>query len=208
MLGNKGGVGISLNYYNYSILLINCHLAAGQKHYKQRNKDFCRINTEMKFDSLNLNTTESLSDQYDICIWTGDFNYRVELPLSELYDLLLKNKLEYVLNHDQFYKQIESGSLDIDHFYEARINFFPTYKFIPGTDDYDTESKQPSWTDRILYKTKYEDQLSNIKYNWIKGVKFSDHKPVICEFVFNIKKQNFKPFEELPSSKSKACVIF
>ena len=38
-------------------------------------------------------------------------------------------------------------------FKEPEIKFFPTYKFNPGTNDYQLGSseKMPGWTDRIFY---------------------------------------------------------
>jgi phosphatidylinositol-bisphosphatase len=38
-------------------------------------------------------------------------------------------------------------------FVEEPIDFFPTYKYNPRSQDFDTSSKQrtPSWTDRVLY---------------------------------------------------------
>jgi hypothetical protein len=32
--------------------------------------------------------------------------------------------------------------------------------------------------------------LGVVKYNWIRNVRFSDHKPVVAEFIFNIPETN------------------
>ena len=49
--------------------------------------------------------------------------------------------------------------LAFNGFQEAAIHFPPTFKFDPGTNDYDSSSKQrvPSYTDRILYKVSMCD---------------------------------------------------
>ena len=44
-------------------------------------------------------------------------------------------------------------------FEEGPITFPPTFKYDPGTDHYDTSTKQrvPSYTDRILFKVRKVD---------------------------------------------------
>lgn len=214
MMGNKGAAAISFKYSGYNFLMISCHLAAGQKSNKQRNSDFNRINYSLKIGNVvgKQEDMTSISDKSDVCIWAGDFNYRINLNLEEVHDSLLTTPLEGNLNYDQFFQQIEQENVDFDHFNEARINFYPTYKFIPNTDDYDLGSKQPGWTDRIIFKTNRESQFSILRYSWIKSVKFSDHRPVCADFIFNVEKPNFesKPNIKLVDvdEKSKTCSIF
>jgi phosphatidylinositol-bisphosphatase len=82
---------------------------------------------------------------------------------------------------------------------EAAIDFMPTYKFDPYTDNYDTSEKlrTPSWTDRILYHTKRTKVRHNnekeleliqpIRYTCAKTIKFSDHRPVSGLYLVAIK---------------------
>ena len=98
---------------------------------------------------------KTLTDHFDIAIWSGDFNYRldtdktyIEFCLDDRSEFLLYNLLEY----DQMAKEINSGNLKINNFVESRIKFFPTYKFEVGTDNYliDDGERVPGWTDRIM----------------------------------------------------------
>jgi hypothetical protein len=52
MVGNKGAVAVAFNINFTSIIFINCHLAAGQNNSSKRNKDFERINSELRLDNL------------------------------------------------------------------------------------------------------------------------------------------------------------
>ena len=63
-----------------------------------------------------------------------------------------------------------------ESFNEAKITFPPTYKYDPGTSNYDTSEKNrvPSWTDRILYSGP---RISGREYNRL-ALDLSDHKPV------------------------------
>ena len=199
------------------MLFINCHLAAGQKHNKKRNIDFKRINTELDMNLDNktyMKLNETITDQFDFCVWLGDLNYRINLPCDNIYTLLVNKKIDNLLEHDQLFEEILNNRLEINSFYEQRINFFPTYKFQVNTDYYDIGSKQPGWTDRIIYKTKLDQQLTVIKYSWIKDIQSSDHKPVIAEFLFNVKleeiENNSKNIKNIigEDGKSKACIIY
>ena len=65
---------------------------------------------------------------------------------------------------------------------ESEISFFPTYKYIKKTNSYNLLKREPSWTDRILFKdNKF---IKSIIYDRI-NVHYSDHKPVFSLFEIN-----------------------
>lgn len=49
-----------------------------------------------------------------------------------------------------------------------------------GTDTFDSSAKRrvPSWTDRILFKSKTPDAISCVAYTAVTALKTSDHRPV------------------------------
>lgn len=69
---------------------------------------------------------------------------------------------------------------------EGPINFRPTYKYDPGTDNYDSSEKQraPAYCDRILWKGS---RITQLAYNSVMDIRQSDHKPVYAVFRVSIK---------------------
>ena len=65
----------------------------------------------------------------------------------------------------------------------AGIFIFVTYQLYyvhTGTDNYDTSPKYriPSYTDRILFRCKKKHAIVCQKYDAVKDIKCSDHKPL------------------------------
>lgn len=216
VVGNKGAIGICFKYKDYSLLILNCHLAAGQSKSGRRNADFHRINYELEFNGIPKPSKDSpITDKFDFCIWLGDFNYRINLPKDTVFSYLSKNRLDLLLDNDQMTLEISRNTLDINDFYESKINFLPTYKFVVSSDDYNLSDKPPGWTDRILYKTKKETELQFLvmNYNWIRDIRTSDHKPVIGEFIINMTeekfpKTNIKLTHTKENKESGVCIAF
>ena len=47
--GNKGGVGISFQFYETKICFVNCHFASGDGQTQRRNEDYQAIESRMSF---------------------------------------------------------------------------------------------------------------------------------------------------------------
>lgn len=173
MAGNKGAVGIRLDYANTPICFVTAHLAAGFANYEERNRDYLTIHHGLRFQR------NRGIDDHDAVMWFGDFNYRVGLGRDRALDLVRSRNLEALYENDQLNLQMVAG-LAFPYYSEARITFMPTYKFDVGRDDYDSSEKQriPAWTDRILRKGQ---QLRQTEYN-SAPLRFSDHRPVYAHF--------------------------
>lgn len=85
-----------------------------------------------------------------------------------------------VLALDQLGQQRKLGKV-FQGFHEAVIKFKPTYKYDPGTDNWDSSEKgrAPAWCDRVLWKG---DAITSIDYRSHPDLRISDHKPVSAIF--------------------------
>lgn len=98
-------------------------------------------------------------DEHDILIWMGDLNYRLSKDISDsdVFEMINQDRYFDLANYDQLSIEKDAGRCFQD-FNEGLKNFKPTYKFIPGTKEYDyhENGKQrcPAWCDRILWRTR------------------------------------------------------
>uniref|UniRef100_A0A0K0E459 IPPc domain-containing protein n=1 Tax=Strongyloides stercoralis TaxID=6248 RepID=A0A0K0E459_STRER len=185
-MGNKGGVGISMEINNSTVLFINSHLAAGNRETERRNQDFRDITRITFKDGKTLN-------DHDAVFWLGDLNYRLDTPLTqeEICYMCDTGRFKELLQYDQLNKAKEIGHVFYGYEEHKSIDFLPTYKFDVGTCRWDSSEKKrtPAWTDRILYWKKFDNvNVRQLKYHSCPNVVISDHKPVIAVFEMDIKK--------------------
>ncbi|TFK55545.1 DNase I-like protein [Heliocybe sulcata] len=173
MSGNKGAVGIRLDYHDTSFCFLTAHLAAGHSNTLERNADYRTIVNGLQF--LKGKTVKS----HDNAIWLADTNYRIDLDYETVRSLALSDNLDALLAADQL-KQVMDAKVAFTEFEEGPILFRPTYKYDVGTDNYDSSEKMriPAWTDRILYKGKQLDLTAYARAE----LRSSDHKPVYAVF--------------------------
>ena len=201
LLGNKGAVGIGFSLYNISFFIISCHLCSGFNNNLYRNYDF---------DHIKKNIHPYLY-RYDVIIWMGDFNYRINKTKEEIDDILRNKEDEIKLfEFDQMNYEIKHRNLKCYGFKEGNVDFMPTYKYSDDDQNIiicDSLDHIPSWTDRIIYRAndekfscideqeieidnnkenkKNDKKFKNFKlmyYNSMQNIVFSDHKPVFAYF--------------------------
>lgn len=189
--GNKGGVGIRLRLFSSSLCFVCSHFAAGQHQIAERNSDFKEIGKRM-FSSIG----KSLST-HDYVFWCGDFNYRIDLDIDVVKQLVTEENWDMLLNYDQLTLQKKEGHA-FSKYIEGTINFAPTYKYDINSDDYDTSEKSriPAWTDRVLFRKRHpttaeEKESGELNYGEIlfygrAELKTSDHRPVLGEYKIDI----------------------
>ena len=95
--------------------------------------------------------------QHDVVILLGDLNFRLgDKEFDNVVQLLHQKKhSDLIFNLDQLMREQVVGSRSPSHLYlfmKMQINFDPSYKYEPGTDNYHDGGKgrAPAWTDRVL----------------------------------------------------------
>ncbi|TCD69866.1 inositol polyphosphate 5-phosphatase [Steccherinum ochraceum] len=178
MSGNKGAVGIRLDYYDTSFCFLTAHLAAGHSNVEERNTDYRTIANGLHF--LRGKTIDS----HQNVVWLADTNYRIDLDGEHVRYLAQTDDFDALLAADQLKKAIDDKGA-FSEYTEGPLLFRPTYKYDLGTDNYDSSEKAriPAWTDRILYKGDALD-LSVYSRAELKG---SDHRPVFALFRANVR---------------------
>ncbi|KAG9101703.1 inositol polyphosphate 5-phosphatase [Ceratobasidium sp. 370] len=186
MSGNKGAVGIRLDYYDSSFCFITAHLAAGHSNVEERNNDYRTIANGLSF--LKGKTIGS----HENVIWLADTNYRVDGPNDEVRYLAVNDQLHVLLESDQLRIAMANQAAFVGY-EEAPVLFRPTYRYDLYSDEYDTSEKLriPAWTDRILFRGTGLDVASYFRAE----LKQSDHRPVYAIFhatarVIDIAKKN------------------
>ncbi|KAK9305873.1 hypothetical protein QLX08_003246 [Tetragonisca angustula] len=199
----KGAVAIALMLFGTSFLFVTAHLTAHQDKVKERVNDIKRIvrNLDLPKELPTRHKSKDVTQNFDCVFWCGDLNFRLAQPREEVIqwvtDTCFPQQLPINLHKDQLQTILNEGAV-LRGFEEAPITFPPTYKYDPGTQNFDSSSKQrtPAYTDRILFKGKghtrsyirrvsYENSNSHkdgviecLVYDSVPSICTSDHKPV------------------------------
>ncbi|KAG6916702.1 hypothetical protein DXG01_005651 [Tephrocybe rancida] len=141
MSGNKGAVGIRLEYHDTSFCFLTAHLAAGHSNVEERNADYRTIAHGLHFQR------GKTIPSHDNVIWLGDMNYRIDMENFTVRGLAERNELDALLAADQLKQVMDEGEA-FSGYLEGPILFRPTYRYDLGTDVYDTSEKLriPAWT--------------------------------------------------------------
>lgn len=188
--GNKGGIVIRLTFDDTSMCFVNCHLAAGQKHVVARNNDVFSILDQAGLPAASEGQTKnnvfvcggdgSMVLDHEICVLNGDLNYRINGARSQVIQSIKEGRLDVLLESDQLLVELKKNATHrLRSFTEGPIRFNPTYKYDPGTDNYDSSEKMrvPAWCDRIYYRGLGCSDIEAHAYQ-AHVCRVSDHRPV------------------------------
>ncbi|XP_029671904.1 inositol polyphosphate 5-phosphatase E isoform X2 [Formica exsecta] len=199
----KGAVAIALMIFGTSFLFVTAHLTAHQDKVKERVNDIKRIirNLDLPKELPTRHKSKDVTQNFDCVFWCGDLNFRLAQPREEVIQWITNTcfpqESPINLRKDQLRTILNEGAI-LRGFEEAPITFPPTYKYDPGTQNFDSSSKQrtPAYTDRILFKGKghtrgyirrvsHESASSHkdgaiecLVYDSVPSICTSDHKPV------------------------------
>lgn len=209
----KGAIAISFCLFGSSFLFVTSHLTAHQQKVKERVSDVKKIihSLDLPRNLTVKHRNKDVTQNFDSVFWCGDLNFRLSEPREKLMQWIettqfpLPEHLPHGLMHTDQLTTVLADGAAFKGFREAKITFPPTYKYDPGTQRFDTSSKQraPAYTDRILYKfkpmptttvhrrtssilgTKSSHPPSPVKclaYDSVQSIITSDHKPVWALF--------------------------
>eukprot|EP00924_Labyrinthula_sp_SR-Ha-C_P013433 maker-scaffold_5-snap-gene-2.38-mRNA-1 protein AED:0.04 eAED:0.04 QI:461/1/0.8/1/0.75/0.6/5/102/317 len=187
--GNKGGLSALFDFRlrgegsdTKSFCFVGVHLTAHPGTDKKKNKDL----------SMILNSTHSPLKEDAVFVF-GDLNYRIEgnnINFDDVNSYIHRDRSttnfdEMLKVNDRLTLQMERDEIKtLRDFKEGRIVFPPTYKFLPGTRDYNP-NRIPSWCDRVVYKVN-DDEINVDQKSYYSSEEYleSDHKPVAAFFTF------------------------
>ncbi|KAL5526765.1 hypothetical protein ACEPAF_8490 [Sanghuangporus sanghuang] len=132
-LGNKGGVGISINLDGTTLLFVNAHLAAHEDRTMTRVANFQKIKAELQVnDFLSQDDprvmSEDLTDKFDYTFLFGDLNFRLDITRLHADWLISRQAYDEALTFDQLLSLMKKGRA-FTGFNEAPIYFPPTFKY-------------------------------------------------------------------------------
>ncbi|KAH9945499.1 DNase I-like protein [Epithele typhae] len=132
-VGNKGGVGVSVNLDGSTFLFVNAHLAAHEGKVHNRLADLAKIKAELSVnDFLSPDDprfmAEDVTDRFDTTFIFGDLNFRLDITRLHADWLISRKEYEQALEFDQLRKVMAYGTA-FAGFNEAPINFPPTFKY-------------------------------------------------------------------------------
>ncbi|KAK3087489.1 hypothetical protein FSP39_006595 [Pinctada imbricata] len=199
MVKTKGAVAISFCFFGTSMLFVNSHFTSDDGRLKERINDFHKVSSTLKtpkflHSSSQNNNVNDVTSQFDCVFWVGDLNFRIEKGRHTVEDLVKAiveeqhPNFEDLLKGDELFNCISQEQV-FNGYQEGRINFKPTYKFDIDSDVYDTSSKLriPSYTDRVLFRSKKKNGIACLNYDAVMNLKVSDHRPVFGVFEALIK---------------------
>jgi inositol polyphosphate 5-phosphatase INPP5B/F len=130
---------------------------------------------------------------HDLVFWIGDLNYRIDesVSIDEVFAKVELKDWSYLRQFDQLNNERAKGNV-FPNFTEGELSFGPTYKFQPGTGEYDRRPEKkiraPAWCDRILWRENTSlDAVNQLVYSRAELFP-SDHLPVMALFLCNIRK--------------------
>lgn len=207
-LGNKGASSVRFNLGDVSLCFTNCHLIPHNENNERRVEELQEIFAKQAFEAYQCPSCFIMD--HDIVVLFGDLNFRLDgKSFNEVVDILESRKASSLIDLDQLrLEQIkgEDSPSKLFCFMEMPLDFYPSYKYEPGTDNYNDGGKgrAPAWCDRILWFT-HERRLPKITdpeprsiftpsyYGMHMQPRISDHKAVSAGMTVSVNISDYVP---------------
>jgi inositol polyphosphate 5-phosphatase INPP5B/F len=163
------------------------------------------VTRPLRGSALNLTRDLELLKNHELVFWLGDLNYRIDdsITTDEVFARIEKGDLASLRELDQLNIEVAKKTA-FQGFSEGTLNFEPTYKYQPGTDNYDRRPdkkiRAPAWCDRVLWRSTLDAAMYPIELKAYERSNLvpSDHKPVSAQFMLKFRERSEKA-SELPS---------
>ncbi|XP_077987010.1 phosphatidylinositol polyphosphate 5-phosphatase type IV-like [Glandiceps talaboti] len=200
MIKTKGAIGLSFNFFGTSFIFISSHFTSDEGKVNERVEDFRKICQGLQLPKEipvmypYQSERNDVTTKFDYVFWCGDLNFRLTKSREEVDKILASMKkqsspdYEDLVQYDQLNAEIEKGNI-FKGFKEEPIRFYPSYKFDLNSDNYDSSPKTriPSYTDRVLCKSRKPNDMKILTYNSCNSIKISDHRPVYATIQVRIR---------------------
>lgn len=119
----------------------------------------------------------------------------MNLTRDQVKKMLDEKSFDDLIKYDQLRDQRKQKRI-FQNFEEGPINHPPTYKYDPGTDNWDSSEKNrpPAWCDRCLWRG---DTIKLLAYRSHPKLKLSDHKPISALFQASVKVKNSAKYDKV-----------
>ncbi|XP_069468572.1 phosphatidylinositol 3,4,5-trisphosphate 5-phosphatase 2-like isoform X2 [Ambystoma mexicanum] len=214
-LGNKGAVGVSFLFNGTSFGFVNCHLASGCEKTSRRNQNYLDILRSLAIGDRKLSVFD-ISLRFNHLFWFGDLNYRLDMEVQDILNLVNKKEFDILRTLDQLSTEREKNKVFL-RFNEEEISFPPTYRYERGTrDSYNCHRHKgagmrmnaPSWCDRVLWKSHPETHIKCTSYGCTDDIVSSDHSPVFATFEVGVTSQFLSKKDPSSGTETPACIEF
>ena len=162
-----------------SFCFVGVHMTAQANNVAKRKEDLKRI---FRNDMQVL--------EHDMVFMLGDLNFRVNASWQDAIQQVAKGETRELMQNDQLLLLMSNPRNKLlTGFEEGVVNFKPTFKYIPDSNEFDVGSKGrkkvrvPSWCDRVIIRTN-DEPYEQLMYNSLQSLNASDHKPVCSAYSF------------------------
>ncbi|KAH7281611.1 hypothetical protein KP509_36G055300 [Ceratopteris richardii] len=190
VVSNKGGICISLKFWDTSLCFVNCHFAAHEGQCELRNQNYREIVGNIRVQ----NTNTDILNQFHHVFWLGDLNYRLsdcttkdKLSTSNtgrwdvISEHIRQKEFDQLLKMDELYQERQAKRV-LYAFMEGKLTFPPTFKMKRDSEDAYQQKRLPAWCDRVLWSSLPGCHVEQLSYTSTPSITTSDHKPVAATF--------------------------